>query len=102
MIIHSYTHVQIKYMYMYIVHESIHVNFRGRLTATKNKNTNKTKFEILLDENFQNYGTCTLYMKQYMYVCVLCASPHQHSLHTNLPLTSSNGVSHFLVRVCKY
>ena len=26
------------------------------LTATKNKNTNKTKVEILLDENFQNYG----------------------------------------------
>ena len=25
--------------------------------ATKNKNTNKTKVEILLDENFQNYGT---------------------------------------------
>ena len=32
--------------------------FSWTFDGNENKNTNKTKVEILLDENFQNYGSC--------------------------------------------
>ena len=43
--------------YFMVINNSCQEIFVDGLTATKNKNTNKTKVEILLDENFQNYGS---------------------------------------------
>ena len=48
-------HVLLNNYFMFI-NNSCQQIFVDVLTATKNKNTNEKKVEILLDENFQNYG----------------------------------------------